>query len=230
MPLHQTRPATRLRAMLLVLASGCLLISSDVGVRAADDNGLDFFRHFFGAPAPAPVAAAPVAQPYDAPVRRRWAARNRLPPHARAALRSRTRYVALPKPEKVESPKAVAVAKPPPSGPFDARAALLRDPTLRPGDIVILPEGPRVFRGDPDAQRHRMSDFEDVRRPGAVASSTRRELLAMTAPVGAMPAETARRMMARSQKAVPAPDAAPDTAPVAARSEASLTRVVYPVR
>ncbi|WP_288586811.1 hypothetical protein [uncultured Methylobacterium sp.] len=227
MPLPQTMPAVRLRATLLTVASGCLLIASQAGARAADGDGLDFLRQIFNPPqayAPAPVAQPSVVQPYDAPIRQRASRRNRLAIQAKA-LRGRTRYVALPKaevkPEKTDTkPLAIAVS---PLKSLDARTALLRDPTLRPGDIVIMPEGPRVFQGTSDTDRHKMSDFQDVNRPGVVASKTRKELLAMTAPIGALPADAARRLMARYQKAGPATEAV-------TRAEATLARVVYPAR
>ncbi|MCF4128159.1 hypothetical protein [Methylobacterium sp. SyP6R] len=223
MPLPQTMPAARLRALLLAMTSGCLLIASSAGARAEND-GLDFLRQIFSGPAaaPAPVAQPTIVQPYDAPIRQRATRRNRL---SAKALRGRTRYVALPKAEvkakdKETKPLAIAVS---PLKSLDARTALLRDPTLRPGDIVIMPEGPRVFRGDPDSDTHAMRDFQDVNRPGVVAAKTRKELLAMTAPIGALPADAARRMMAQYQKAsattVPTP-----------RVEAALARVVYPAR
>lgn len=229
MPLHQTMPAARLRAVLLAMTSGCLLIASSAGARAEND-GLDFLRQMFGGPSAAsapvaqPYAVQPYAvQPYDAPTRQRASRRNRLATQAKA-LRGRTRYVALPKaevkPQKEVKPLAIAVS---PLKSLDARTALLRDPTLRPGDIVIMPEGPRVFHGDPDSDKHKMADFQDVNRPGVVAAKTRKELLAMTAPIGALPADAARRMMAQYQKAsattVPTP-----------RVEAALARVVYPAR
>jgi hypothetical protein len=104
---------------------------------------------------------------------------------------------------------------------------LLRDPTLRPGDIVIMPDGARVFRGDPDSDSHRMSDFQDIRQSGVVASKVRKELLAMTTPIGALPAEAAHRMVAHAQtpKAAPAPGEAKT-----GQTEARLMRVVYPAR
>ncbi|BCM85993.1 hypothetical protein NS228_15405 [Methylobacterium indicum] len=227
MPLPQTMPAARLRAILLTVTSGCLLIASQAGARAADGDGLDFLRQIFNPPpayAPAPVAQPSVVQPYDAPIRQRVSRRNRLAVQAKA-LRGRTRYVALPKaevkPEKADTkPLAIAVS---PLKNLDARTALMRDPTLRSGDIVIMPEGPRVFHGDSGTDRHKMSDFQDVNRPGVVASKTRKELLAMTAPIGALPADAARRLMARYQKAGPATEAV-------TRAEATLTRVVYPAR
>ncbi len=155
MPLPQTMPAARLRALLLAMTSGCLLIASSAGARAEND-GLDFLRQIFSGPAaaPAPVAQPTIVQPYDAPIRQRATRRNRL---SAKALRGRTRYVALPKAEvkakdKETKPLAIAVS---PLKSLDARTALLRDPTLRPGDIVIMPEGPRVFRGDPIPTRTR---------------------------------------------------------------------------
>ncbi|MFH6783171.1 MULTISPECIES: hypothetical protein [Methylobacterium] len=227
MPLHQTLPAARLRAIVLTVTSGCLLIASGAGARAADGDGLDFLRQIFSPPqqtyAPAPVAQPYAVQPYDAPMRRRVSRRNRLAVQAKA-LRGRTRYVALPKADaKVEKeikPLAVTVS---PLKSLDARTALMRDPTLRPGDIVIMPEGPRVFHGESGSETHKMSDFQDVNRPGVVASKTRKELLAMTAPIGALPADAARRMMAQYQKAAPAVVSTP-------RVEATLARVVYPAR
>lgn len=224
MPLHQTMPAARLRALLLAMTSGCLLIASSAGARAEND-GLDFLRQMFGGPsaAPAPVAQPYVAQPYDAPIRQRATRRNRLAVQAKA-LRGRTRYVALPKaevkPAKEVKPLQLSVS---PLKSLDARTALLRDPTLRPGDIVIMPEGPRVFHGTPDSDKHKMSDFQDVNRPGVVAAKTRKELLAMTAPIGALPADAARRLMAQYQKASAPAVSTP-------RVEAALARVVYPAR
>ncbi|SFV16017.1 hypothetical protein SAMN02799631_06269 [Methylobacterium sp. 174MFSha1.1] len=225
MPLHQNMPAARLRALLLAMTSGCLLIASSAGAKAEND-GLDFLRQIFGGPsssAPAPVAQPYAVQPYDAPIRQRASRRNRLAVQAKA-LRGRTRYVALPKaevkPQKEVKPLQIAVS---PLKSLDARTALLRDPTLRPGDIVIMPEGPRVFHGDPDSDKHKMSDFQDVNRPGVVAAKTRKELLAMTAPIGALPADAARRMMAQYQKASAPAVSTP-------RVEAALARVVYPAR
>ncbi|MGF3022922.1 hypothetical protein ACQVP2_08840 [Methylobacterium aquaticum] len=223
MPLHQTMPAARLRALLLAMTSGCLLIASTPGARAQDD-GLDFLRQIFSGPsaAPVPVAQPSVVQPGDAPLRRRASRRNRLAAQAKA-VRGRTRYVALPKADvkaKETKPLVLAVS---PLKSLDARTALLRDPTLRPGDIVIMPEGPRVFHGEAGTDKHTMRDFQDVNRPGVVAAKTRKELLAMTAPIGALPADAARRMMAQYQKV----SAAPVTTP---RVEAALARVVYPAR
>jgi hypothetical protein len=54
---------------------------------------------------------------------------------------------------------------------------LLADATLRDGDIVVFPEGPRVFRGRVGT-KHRMDDFAPVTKTN-VASGTRKLLAAM---------------------------------------------------
>jgi hypothetical protein len=59
-------------------------------------------------------------------------------------------------------------------------ATLLSDPTLRRGDIVVFPQGARVFRGEAGSSSHRMSDFEDVRSSRYVGQGTRRTVLAVT--------------------------------------------------
>ena len=66
----------------------------------------------------------------------------------------------------------------------DPVAALMKDPTLRRGDIVVLPDGPKVFKGGRTTP-HRLSDFEDVRRTKLVGEKTRRQLTAM--PVQSRP-------------------------------------------
>jgi hypothetical protein len=84
-------------------------------------------------------------------------------------------------PEFEAAPKMPA--KPPdPSKRENPLVTLLSDPTLRKGDIVMFPDGPRVFRGSPGA-RHAMADFVDVSRAKDMPKSTRKALAAL--PVGA---------------------------------------------
>jgi hypothetical protein len=66
----------------------------------------------------------------------------------------------------------------------DPVAALMKDSTLRGGDIVVLPDGPKVFKGGRTTP-HRLSDFENVRRTKLVGEKTRRQLTAM--PVQSRP-------------------------------------------
>jgi hypothetical protein len=58
-------------------------------------------------------------------------------------------------------------------------AGLMKDPTLRRGDIVMFPKGPKVFTGS-SGSSHSPRDFEDIRSSRAVADGTRRAVLALT--------------------------------------------------
>lgn len=228
MPSNHTNPAPRRRGLTLALAAGCVLISTAAGVQAADGDGLGgLFQNLFGG-APAQTAAPQAIPQAEGAPRQTWrrASRSRAA-EARAALRHRARYVALPKAEPAEKAGALklSVAAERITNPAQARAALLRDPTLRPGDIVILPEGPRVFVGEAGSTKHRMTAFEDVRRSSLVSAQTRRDILAMTTPAGALPADEARKVMARFTRR----GAKPWEEPTGIRTETAM-RVVYPAR
>ena len=58
---------------------------------------------------------------------------------------------------------------------------LLTDKTLRRGDIVMFPDGPRVFNGHPGSQ-HTLSDFVPVSRAGNALPPATRKLLASLRP------------------------------------------------
>jgi len=126
----------------------------------------------------------------------------------RADAPQRTQLPALPKPKPLASRK----------GPPDYLAALMKDATLRRGDIVMLANGPHVFRG---AQRavHTVKDFEELRSSKMVSNETRRLFLPRTKPVRL--ADEPRRMMGKA----PPEAASPPAAPV---STAGI-RIVYPV-
>jgi hypothetical protein len=72
----------------------------------------------------------------------------------------------------------------------------MKDPTLRRGDIVVLPGGPKVFKGGRSAP-YRLSDFEDVSRTKLVGANTRRQLTAMPVlpAVQVNQTQTARRAL-----------------------------------
>ena len=57
-------------------------------------------------------------------------------------------------------------------------ARVLRDPTLRPGDVVVFPNGPRVFKGEPGV-RHAVHDFVPVSASRDIPQASRKTLLAM---------------------------------------------------
>jgi len=191
---------TTVRHLAVVLVSGSALISTAAAVHAQDGNFLD---QLFGVRR-APEVVAPVQPAVQAGPTERFNA-YRAKRHARSLQRPRTRYVALP-----ADPEAITGKQPVDSKAIAANptAALLKDETLRPGDIVVLPSGPKVYTGDAGKKR-RVSDFEDVRHSASVDTKTRALLLSMMVPVGALPADEARRTMAKLRKLRPAPDASP---------------------
>lgn len=200
------------RRLALGLASGGLILLTVAGVHAQDGGG-SFFERLFGV---APQQAAPVRQRYDRQgpsdygtaggnqvryERRHLRGDRRNAREDRRNVRDersqpRTRYAALPKadPEKITGKQ-----------PVDQKAildnptkAILNDRTLRAGDIVMLPGGPRVFIGGSD-KRHHIGEFQDVKSSQLIDKKTRQQLLAMMVPVGAMPAEQARKVMAQTR-------------------------------
>ncbi|GJD65912.1 hypothetical protein [Methylobacterium frigidaeris] len=235
MQLVQIRPAHHL---LLVLTSGGLLLGTFGPSHANEDNALGgFFQQLFSAPSsPAPQPSPPPAVQDPTPragygyaPRRAWRqfGRHHLSrevPEKAARVRPKIRYVALPKPGKVratvaEKPKvadskAVMLAK---AG--DPGSALLHDATLRKGDIVIMADGPKVFTGK-TGEQHRAGEFEDASRSSALDRRTRQLLAAMVRPVGAMPAEEARKYLAKL-RSHPVPTNS------GAQASASPVRVVY---
>lgn len=196
------RPTRRLascQSALLAVLSGCgLLLAGVPGQAAEQPGGLDiFFRQMFGGPtqtAAAPAQVRTTGSWYSSGQRRRSYLHQTTRVHT--GRRAHTRYAAAPAPEaqKGSQPKG-------PNGivPLQDRAylvdpaeALLRDPTLRRGDIVVLRQGPKVFTGMPQAV-HRAADFEDAHHSKAISSDLRKRLAAMTTPVGALPAHEVRR-------------------------------------
>jgi hypothetical protein len=105
-------------------------------------------------------------------------------------------------------PRPEVVAAPPPVMPKTAKPAriapdaeivanLMADATLQRGDIVVFPDGPRVYKGK-QGSHHTLRDFEDLRTSRLVDQSTRQTVLAST-PARAAPTVTAARV-----KTVPA--------------------------
>jgi hypothetical protein len=96
---------------------------------------------------------------------------------------------ALPRPRPVVHPRHddAEEASKPPQMPLVARPAgeipnpvpaLLADKTLRPGDIVVFPDGPRVFRGEP-GERHALRDFVKIANPKTLPPEARKVVAAM---------------------------------------------------
>jgi hypothetical protein len=91
--------------------------------------------------------------------------------------------VVAPSPQIVRLPAAApkATTPPDPAKRENPLAALLRDPTLRYGDIVMFPDGPRVFRGGYGGN-HKVHDFVSLAASKEVSPAARKVLAAM--PVG----------------------------------------------
>jgi hypothetical protein len=125
---------------------------------------------------------------YSVPGRERHAAREvYVPPRAARPSFELPRF----SPRSTVAPKpTVAVPAEPLStpSPFKLRPhsserpnplpALLADATLRPGDIVIFPDGARVFQGTP-GPRHHPRDFVKVANAKGLPKDTRKILAAM---------------------------------------------------
>ncbi|ACA19867.1 conserved hypothetical protein [Methylobacterium sp. 4-46] len=236
-----------LRRVLVALTSGCLVLAMAAHVRAGEEEGFGLLFHNLSGAGPAPQPEpVPVVQPllnygsgaerYPAHRRRAWRQSTRREwlrePRAQIRPKQKVRYAALPRPEqvreKVEKPApkpkladnaALTLAK---AG--DPGAALLRDATLRRGDIVITAQGPRVFTGK-GGDQHRVGDFEDAGRSSSLDRRTRKLLAAMVAPAGALLAEEARRSLAKLRRV---PAGAPEASQVQAQLTEPVVRVVYP--
>lgn len=189
----------RTRGALAVLTSLALLSGTVASVHAADD----LFEALFGGGRPAEVQQP--SQPGFSP----GAPNREYRPRSRRAARQhiRIRYAALPikirvserdKADDSGRQKALDMSK----GPV---AALLKDDTLRPGDIVVFNTGARIFTGNPE-KTHALRDFEPVQNSTRIDKRTRQQLAAMLAPVGALPADEARKVLARLKKATPRTD------------------------
>jgi hypothetical protein len=147
-----------------------------------------------------------VQQYFDAPVQRSPARAKAAPP-VRAEFTNLQRTVDLAKPSQSDTQRGLGTK---------AVALLMQDPTLRPGDVVMFPEGPKVFTGS--SGRHNRADFQDIERSKAVPKDLRKAVLALTRP-SASPAAEARRRVADKQGGVLVGTAQQASADV---------RVVYP--
>jgi hypothetical protein len=79
------------------------------------------------------------------------------------------------KPAPVDKPRAIAK---PAQISANPHLALMTDPTLVPGDIVVFPNGPRVFQGRP-GNSHAMADFVPFSKATGLSNADRRYLTAL---------------------------------------------------
>jgi hypothetical protein len=105
--------------------------------------------------------------------------------------------------KKIETAKPADVERPNPADiPANPHLALMTDPTLVPGDIVIFPDGPRVFQGEP-GKRHAATDFVPFGEAKGLSKADRKYLTALRTGVNeAWAEESADRKMARNTRDV----------------------------
>jgi hypothetical protein len=116
-----------------------------------------------------PVAPAPVPQPYGVQPDP-FGAQPRYKPRPR------------PKPVAVEETEVKKPVQPRHPGEMENPfPILLADSTLRAGDMVMFPDGLRVFTGQP-GDRHKLSDFKPLAQAGKSLSRETRKLVANLRP------------------------------------------------
>jgi hypothetical protein len=87
-----------------------------------------------------------------------------------------------PKPVVVEQPEIKKPIEPKPPGEIaNPVPVLLADSTLRPGDMVMFPDGLRVFTGRPGSS-HKLTDFKPLAQAGKHLSRATRKLVAHLLP------------------------------------------------
>jgi hypothetical protein len=163
----------RLRDALVALATPYSLLSvalilpfaiSTVPAQAQDLFG--FFRALTSPPAPTPALIAPALE-------------FRVAPDSR---RSKPKVRPRPKPAPVAQAEVKKPIEPRSPGDMDNPVpTLLADSTLRPGDMVMFPDGLRVFTGRVGGQ-HKLTDFKLLSQAGKALSRKERKLVAQLIP------------------------------------------------
>jgi hypothetical protein len=163
MPKHGTPLVTLPKPCSVVAAA--LILPMIVGSVPAQAQGIfAFFRALTQ-----PATPTPLPQPF-----------GYQPDSALEQPRRKTRP--HPKPVAAEQVEIKKPIEPKPVGdipnPFPA---LLSDSTLRPGDMVMFPDGLRVFTGKPGGP-HKLADFKPLAQAGKHLSRTTRKLVAHLVP------------------------------------------------
>ena len=166
-----------MRAFLSMLAIVGIAVAAVVPASGEDAGIYAFFHSQQRERAFPPVQTVPQ---YAAPHQKWIVPRSRL---AKPSLGPRAPKPASPLPSPREKARKVAQ----PEMPLKARPigevtnpvpALLADKTLRPGDIVVFPDGPRLFKGKP-RERHALSDFVKITSAKGLAPPARKIVNAM---------------------------------------------------
>jgi hypothetical protein len=142
-----------------------LILPVMVGTVPAHAQGLFGFLRALTQPA----APAPAPQPF-----------GYQPDPAVEQLRRKARPRS--KPVAVEQVEIKTPVEPKPVGEIaNPVPALLADNTLRPGDMVMFPDGLRVFTGKPGGP-HKLADFKPLTQAGKHLSRATRKLVAHLLP------------------------------------------------
>jgi hypothetical protein len=145
---------------ILALALAIPLTMDAAPARAQDIFG--FFRAFAPPPAPVPAYEPFGYQDRPATERRKARARPKPAPIEQAEIK---------KPKELRTPGEMDNPVP----------ALLSDSTLQSGDLVMFPDGLRVFTGRAGGQ-HTMADFKPLAQAGKSLSRATRKLVAHLLP------------------------------------------------
>ncbi len=147
------------------LLSAALIVPFAISAVPAQAQGIfDLFRAFSQ-----PATPAPQPQPYE------------YRPDA-GAEQPRRKARPAPKPVVMEQLEVKAPIEPKPPGKIaNPVPALLADSTLQPGDMVMFPDGLRVFTGRPGGP-HKLADFKPLAKAGNALSRETRKLVAHLLP------------------------------------------------
>jgi hypothetical protein len=159
-------------------AAGVALLGAST-LSAAPASAQDIFGNFFRLfSAPGPVYEQQHTPRVVAPRKVRLHPKVVRPDAA--AIKTSIKAKARAKVARVDAPVSKPPIKPKAPGEVtDPVPELLADSTLRRGDIVMFPDGPRVFTGRPGT-KHALTDFVSVSRAGnAVPRSTRKLLVGL---------------------------------------------------
>ena len=226
MPRMRNHPS--MRRNLVAVATLGLLLGTGTGVSAAEDGLGGLFQRLFSPEPSAPSVQLSQPTPQaDMAQQGRWSGQKRYDARRYAQRlqgtrpRPNIRYASLPKPKTEPLKIRISDRQVPLDMSDGPAAAFLKDKTLRPGDIVVLKDGARVFTGNPD-KPHSIKDFEGIGRSDFIDRRTRHLLTAMMVPVGAMTVAEARKRMLEPNKGLPSLA----TTPV--QLQPSSMRVIYP--
>ena len=216
-----------LHRSVMVLAASGVLLCANTGAQANEDGLGGLFQRLFSsepqAQAVQPAQPAPQAAFSQQRRLRTWrqyyGRRSAQRPEG-TRLRPKIRYASLPKPQTEPLKIRITDRQVPLDMKDGAAQAFLKDKTLRPGDIVVLQDGARVFTGSPD-KPHSVKDFASIGRSDFIDRHTRTKLAAMMVPIGAMTADEARKRMAQSTTL-------PSVASTPVQVQASAMRIIYP--